>query len=105
MSAPPATVPSPIDSYRSAHRHNEYPIASHHVGALIGKVPLKAEIAFMPRGRVGRNDGNEERAAVDLATDLLIPHVPAPQLALIEKDLDAGRTQCLANLLGSLCIL
>ncbi len=75
------------------------------MGALIGKVPLKAEIAFMSRGRVGRNDRNEERAVVDLVPDLLIPRVPAPQLALIEKDLDAGRTQCLANLLGSLRIL
>jgi hypothetical protein len=59
----------------------------------------------MPRGRVGRNDRNKERAVVDLAPDLLIPRVPAPQLALIEKDLDAGRTQCLADLLGSLRIL
>ena len=49
--------------------------------------------------------GNEERAIVDLAPDLLIPHIPAAQLALIEKDLDAGRTQCLANPLGRLRIL
>jgi hypothetical protein len=42
---------------------------------------------------------------VDFVSDLLIPRVPAPQLALIEKDLDAGRTQCLANLLGRLDIL
>jgi len=40
-----------------------------------------------------------------LAPDLVIPRVPAAQLALIEKDLDAGRTQSLANLLGSLRIL
>ena len=75
------------------------------MGALIRQVPLKAEIAFMPRGRVGRNDRNKEGAVVDLAPDLLIPGVPAPQLALIEKDLDPGRTQCLANLLGRLRIL
>jgi hypothetical protein len=36
---------------------------------------------------------------VDLVTDLLIPRIPAPQLALIEKDLDAARTQCVGNLL------
>jgi len=75
------------------------------VSALIRKIPLKAEIAFMPRGRVGRNDGNEERAVVDLAPDLLIPRIPAPQLALIEKDFNTGRTQCIANLLRSLRIL
>ena len=51
------------------------------------------------------DERNEERAVVDLVPDLLIPRVPAPQLALIEKDLDAGRTQCLANLLGRLRIL
>jgi len=42
---------------------------------------------------------------VDPAPDLLIPHVPAPQLALIEKDLNPGRTQGLANLLGRLSIV
>jgi len=59
----------------------------------------------MPQGRVGRNDRNEERAVVDLVPDLMIPGVPAPQLALIEKDLDTGGAKCLANLLGSLRIL
>jgi hypothetical protein len=59
----------------------------------------------MPRGRVGRNDGNEERAVVDLAPDLLIPHIPAPQLTLVEEDFNAGRTQRLANLLRRLRIL
>jgi hypothetical protein len=47
------------------------------MGALIGKVPLEAEIAFVARGRVCGNDGNEERALVNLAPDLLIPDVPA----------------------------
>jgi hypothetical protein len=94
-----------LGSRVQAHRHNENAAASDHVSALIRKIPLKAEIAFMPRGRVGRNDGNEERAVVDLAPDLLIPHIPAPQLALIEKDFNTGRTQGLANPLGRLRIL
>jgi hypothetical protein len=42
---------------------------------------------------------------MDLAPDLLIPRVSAPQLALIEKDLDAGGAKGLANPLGSLRIL
>jgi hypothetical protein len=58
------------------YRHNEYPVASHHVGALIGKIPLKAKIAFVSRRRVGRDEGSEERAVADLAPDLLIPNVP-----------------------------
>jgi hypothetical protein len=73
--------------------------------ALIRKIPLEPEIAFLPRDRVGRNDRNEERAVVYLVPDLLIPRVPAPQLALIEKDLDTGSAECLANLLRSLRIL
>jgi hypothetical protein len=75
------------------------------MGALIRKIPFKAEIAFMPRGRVGRDDRNEERAVLDLAPDLLIPRVPAPQLALVEKHFDSGSAECRANLLGSLRIL
>ena len=55
--------------------------------------------------RVRRDERHEESAVVDLVTDLLIPRVTAPQLALIEKDLDAGRTQGLANPLRSLRIL
>jgi hypothetical protein len=42
---------------------------------------------------------------VDLPPDLLIPNIPAPQLALIEKDFDAGRTQRLTNLLSGLRVL
>ena len=72
----------------------------------IGKLPLKPEIALEPSRAVCSGDNrNEERAVVDLVPDLLIPNVPAPQLALIEKHPDAGRTQCLANLLSSLRVL
>ena len=51
------------------------------------------------------DDRNEEGAVVYLVADLLIPYVPAPQLALVEPDFDACRSECLANLLGSLRIL
>src|ERR1700721_2547746 len=84
---------------------HECAAASDHVAALVGKGPLQAEIALMPRGGIGRNDGNEQRAVVDLTPDLLVPGVPAAQLALVEKHLDARGTQRRANLLGSLCIL
>jgi hypothetical protein len=75
------------------------------MGALIREIPLQPEVPFMPRGRVGRNDRNEERAVAKLTPDLLIPDVPAPQIALIEKDLNASGAKCLANLLGSFRIL
>jgi hypothetical protein len=51
------------------------------------------------------DEGHEESAIVDLVTDLLIPRVTTAQLALIEKDLDGGRTQSLANLLRGFRIL
>ena len=59
----------------------------------------------MPRGRVGRDDRNEERAVVDLAADFLIPHIPAPQLALIEPNFDAGGAQRVAQSLRSFGVL
>jgi hypothetical protein len=75
------------------------------VGALISQVPLEAEIAFMPRGGIGRNDRNEERALMDLAPDLLIPGIPAAQLTLVEKHFNPGRAKRRAYPLGSLPIL
>jgi len=62
------------------------------MGTLIREVPLEPEIAFMPRGRIGRDDRNKERAVVDLAADFLIPHIPAPKLALVEPNFDPGGT-------------
>jgi hypothetical protein len=75
------------------------------MGALIRKIPLKPEIAFMPRRRVRRNHRHKQCAVVDLPADLVIPRVSAPQFALIEPDFDSGSAECLANLLGSLHIL
>src|SRR5215469_6004294 len=80
-----------------ANWQNEYTAASHHVAALVRKIPLKTEIAFVPRGRVRRNQRNKERALADLAPDLLVPRIPASQLALIEKDLDPCGPQCMAD--------
>jgi len=42
------------------------------------------------------DDGHEESAVVDLVPDL-IPGVPAPQLGLIEKHLDAFGAQRIAQ--------
>ena len=63
------------------------------------------KIALKPILGVLGDHRNEEGAVVDLVPDLLIPRVPTLQLALIEKDLDVGRTQCLANLPRCLRIL
>jgi hypothetical protein len=42
---------------------------------------------------------------MELAPDLLIPHVPASQLALVEPDLDARGAERFANPLGCLRVL
>src|SRR6516162_834539 len=72
-----------------ADGHDERLVAGHPVATLIRKVPLEPEVPLATRRSVRRGDGNEERAVADLATDLLVPHIPAPQLALIEPDFDA----------------
>jgi len=85
--------------------HEECLLLGHVVCTFDGELPFVPKVTLKTLlGMVG-NHRNEEGAAVDLVPDLLIPRVAAPQLALIEKGLDAGRTQCLANLLGSLRIL
>jgi hypothetical protein len=42
---------------------------------------------------------------LDLPADRLVPGVSAPQLALVEPNLDPGGSQCIANLLSSIRIL
>jgi len=56
-----------------------------------------AKIAFEPLLGVLGDNRNEYGAVVDLVPDLLIPRVPTPQLALIEKDLDTGSAKRFAN--------
>jgi hypothetical protein len=80
---------------------------------LLGHVmcTLGCELPFMPKITleallsVLRDNRNEQDAVMDLASDLLIPRIPTSQLALIEKDLDAGGAQGLANPLRGLLVL
>jgi hypothetical protein len=67
--------------------------------------PLESKITLEPLLGMLEHDRHEQGAVADLMADRLIPRVPAPQLALIEKDLDAGGAQRLANLLGRLRVL
>ena len=67
------------------------------VRALIGEPPLQSEIAFQARlGALG-DDRHEQSAVLDLLSNLLIPGIPSPQLALIEPNLDAGGAQSVAD--------
>ena len=42
---------------------------------------------------------------MDLAADFLIPHIPAPKLALVEPNFDAGGAQRIAQSLCSFRVL
>jgi hypothetical protein len=88
-----------------AHRHDEHAAASHHVRALVSKIPFETEVAFVPRGCIGRNYRDEECAVVNLAANLLIPDVPTPELALVQKDFNARGSQRRADPLRRLGIL
>ena len=73
--------------------------------AIDRKLPLASEITLITGFRMGRDKGYEQPAVVDPLANLAIPSVAAPQLALVEEDLDPTCAQCLGNLLGSLSIL
>jgi hypothetical protein len=69
------------------------------------QLPLSTEVPFPPGIGVSRDYRDEQLALADLLADGSVPDIPAPKLALIEPNLDAARTQCLANLLRSLRVL
>jgi hypothetical protein len=82
----------PLRSVVDAHRNKECALAPYQVRALLGEMPFEAEVALGSRLRPRGNDWHEERAVADLLTDAPVPGVPAPQLALVEPDLDARCT-------------
>ena len=67
--------------------------------------PLQPEISFSALMRVAGNQGYEQGARPDLSANGLIPRLAAPQLALVEPDLDTGAAQCIANSLRRPCVL
>jgi hypothetical protein len=81
-------------------RKKERLLLQHVMRAIDRKLPLASEITLVAGLRVGGDQGDEQAAVVDSLANLPIPGVAAAQLALIEKDLDAARAQCLSNLLG-----
>jgi hypothetical protein len=75
------------------------------VAAVNGELPLEPKIPFVTRVRVARDHRNEQRAALDLLADRRIPGIATAKFTLIEPDLNASRTQRVAELLGSLGVL
>ena len=63
-------------------------------------MPFEPKVALRARLSMGRNDGDKERAVVDLLADLPVPSISAPQFALVEPDLDVGGPQRIANALS-----
>jgi hypothetical protein len=87
------------------HWKQESLVGRHQVRAINRELPFEAEVPFDTRVRIRGDDGDEESAVVNLRADLPVPGFSAPQLTLVEPDLDPGGAKCLANLLRSLRIL
>ena len=79
------------------HRQQEGRVIGHQVRAVHRKLPLKSKIPFAAFVRVGGDHRDEQGAVVDLLADLMVPHVPAAQFALIEPHFDPGRPQRFAD--------
>jgi len=85
--------------------HEECLLLGHVVCTFDGELPFVSKVTLKTLLGVLGDNRNKEDAVVDLMLDLLVPGIPASQLALIEKDLDTGSAKCLANPLRSLRIL
>jgi hypothetical protein len=67
------------------------------VTAINRQLPFKTEVPLTAIVRGVRDDRQEQGAGLDLLADRGVPGVPAPQLALVEPNLDSGDSQGLAN--------
>ena len=87
------------------HGQQECPVGRHQLGSINRELPLETEISLVALVRVPRNDRDKQHAGLDLLADRLIPHISATQCALVEPDLDPGRTQRFANPYRRLSVL
>ena len=70
------------------------------------EVPFDAEIAFVPRLRIGRDNRDKQHTLLDLPTNLCVPLVARLQPALdVEPHLHPRRAQRLGDALGRLRVL
>ena len=75
------------------------------MGTIDGEFPLASEVTFRASLCGHRNDGDEQRALVDLLADLPVPSISAAQLLAVEPGLDAGSPQRIADTPSRLHIL
>jgi hypothetical protein len=80
-------------------------IIGHIERALDGQTPLSSEITLVPSFGSGRYERHEIIAFAYLLADLLIPQIPATELAFIEPDLKPKTRQGLSNEPRRLAIL
>jgi hypothetical protein len=78
-------------------RQQESLVGSHEVRAVNRELPFKTEISLDPSVRILGDDGDKERTGLDLPADRRIPGIPAPQLALVEPDLNPRVSQICAE--------
>jgi len=69
-----------------------------HVSCAVRRqTPLAPEVALVACLRMRGDQRDEQPAVVNLLSDLAVPGISAPQLALVEPDLDAGRPKRIAD--------
>lgn len=78
-------------------RQDEDMIIGHVERALDREAPFSAEITLVARFGVRRDDGHEEIAFANLPPDLLIPGIPADQVALVVPHLEPVTGQGLSQ--------
>jgi hypothetical protein len=69
------------------NREQEGDVLRHVGGTIHGQFPFPTEVPFPTSVRVSGNDRNEERAIVNLLSNLMVPSIATAQLALIKPNL------------------
>jgi hypothetical protein len=69
------------------------------------ELPFEVKVTLSASARARRNDRNEKGAGLDLLPDRRIPGVAAPELTLIEPDLNPSGAQACADLRSRIGIL
>jgi hypothetical protein len=77
----------------------------HALHSLDRQPPLEADVSFLARLRLARDDGHKQNAFPDLAADPLIPGVSSTQFVLVEPVLDPGGAKRIGNATCGVAVL
>src|ERR1700728_4051465 len=75
------------------------------MATVYGELPFKPEVSLTTSVGVFRDHRHEQGAVLDLPSDRRIPGIAAPQLALVEPDLDSCFAECTGDTFRSRGVL